>query len=159
MCEDVTALMATLKTERRHAVATLAGLSPAQIRTVISPMTWAPIAVLHHLALDVERWWFQAIVTHDPAAVAYFETNPGGAWSVPDGGDVFSLYDAECEKSDAIISAADLGSTPASWPEYLGPSQTIAQIVLHVIAETATHAGHLDIVREMLDGHQYLVLD
>ncbi len=30
--------------------------------------------------------------------------------------------------------------------------------VLHHLVETATHAGHLDVVRELLDGKQYLVL-
>jgi hypothetical protein len=29
---------------------------------------------------------------------------------------------------------------------------------VHVLVETATHAGHLDAVRELLDGHQYVVL-
>jgi hypothetical protein len=31
-------------------------------------------------------------------------------------------------------------------------------ILLHVIAETACHAGHLDAGRELLDGRQWLVL-
>ena len=30
--------------------------------------------------------------------------------------------------------------------------------MLHMIVETATHAGHLDAVREILDGHQRLVM-
>jgi uncharacterized damage-inducible protein DinB len=152
-------LLAELTGQRRHVMATLNGLSDSQLRTPVPPTTWAPIAVVHHLALDVERWWFQAIVADDAAAWAYFEANPNGAWSVPDGTDVAARYDAECAASDAIISAADLDATPAAWPEFLGPTQTIGEIVLHVISETATHAGQLDIVREMIDGHQHLVLD
>lgn len=151
--------MPKLRAQRHHVVATLEGLSDAQLHTVVPPLTWAPIAALHHLALDVERWWFQAIVANDARALGYFETNPGGAWSVPERIDVFSLYESECEASDAIISAVDLDATPSTWPEFLGPKQTVGQIVLHVTVETATHAGQLDIVREMLDGRQYLVLD
>jgi hypothetical protein len=30
--------------------------------------------------------------------------------------------------------------------------------MLHVITETAVHAGHLDAVRELIDGRQWLVL-
>jgi hypothetical protein len=45
------------------------------------------------------------------------------------------------------------------WLESLEPTQTIGQILLHVTVETATHAGQLDIVREMLDGRQYQVLN
>jgi hypothetical protein len=29
---------------------------------------------------------------------------------------------------------------------------------MHVLVETATHAGQLDAVRELLDGRQYIVL-
>lgn len=32
------------------------------------------------------------------------------------------------------------------------------EILLHVIAETACHSGHLDAVRELLDGRRWLVL-
>jgi hypothetical protein len=31
-------------------------------------------------------------------------------------------------------------------------------VLVHVLVETATHAGHLDAVRELLDGRQYIVL-
>jgi len=30
--------------------------------------------------------------------------------------------------------------------------------VLHVITETATHAGHLDAVRELIDGRTWMIL-
>jgi hypothetical protein len=35
---------------------------------------------------------------------------------------------------------------------------TLAGIMLHVITETAVHAGHLDAVRELIDGRQWIVL-
>ncbi len=140
-------------------VQALEGLSDAQLHTAVPPTTWAPVAAIHHLALDVERWWFQAIVADDPRAWAYFDAHPNGAWSVPQGSDVIHLYEAECAVSDAIIATADLDATPTAWPDFLGPAQTVGEIVLHVLAETATHAGQLDIVRETIDGHQHLVLD
>jgi hypothetical protein len=31
-------------------------------------------------------------------------------------------------------------------------------VILHAMTETATHDRHLDMVRELIDGHQYLVL-
>lgn len=114
---------------------------------------------MHHLALDVERWWFQAIVANDRRAWAYFGANPDGAWAVNDGVDVRALYLAESATSDQIINARDLESTPEAWPDFLGPTQTLGQIVIHVIGETAAHAGQLDIVRETIDGHQHLVMD
>jgi hypothetical protein len=35
---------------------------------------------------------------------------------------------------------------------------TLRDLMLHVIAETACHAGHLDAVRELIDGRAWLVL-
>ena len=35
----------------------------------------------------------------------------------------------------------------------------LREVVLHVITETATHAGHLDAVRELIDGRTWMVLD
>jgi hypothetical protein len=32
-------------------------------------------------------------------------------------------------------------------------------VMLHVLKETATHAGHLDAVAELLDGRQWVVID
>ena len=46
-----------------------------------------------------------------------------------------------------------------SWPDFLGSRETAEEIVLHVITETATHAGQLDVVRESIDGKTWLVLD
>jgi hypothetical protein len=33
----------------------------------------------------------------------------------------------------------------------------VRQIVMHHITETATHAGHLDVVRELIDGSQWVI--
>jgi Protein of unknown function (DUF664) len=152
-------LLAELSRQRQHVKSALGGLSERQLLTVTPPRAWAPLAAMHHLALDVERWWFQAVVANDARAWAYFEANPGGAWSIPDGTDVSALYERECAAGNAIISVADLDGRPAAWPEFLGPARTIGEVVLHVIGETATHAGQLDVVRELIDGHQHLVLD
>jgi hypothetical protein len=39
---------------------------------------------------------------------------------------------------------------PSQWPDWrLGD---LREIILHVITETACHAGHLDAVRELIDG-------
>ncbi|WP_370544393.1 DUF664 domain-containing protein [Frondihabitans sp. VKM Ac-2883] len=40
----------------------------------------------------------------------------------------------------------------------MGPRRSLLATVLHVITETAAHAGHLDIARELIDGRQNLVL-
>lgn len=155
----MSSLLSELRGQRRHVVGTLSQLNETQLHTPVPPTTWAPIAAVHHLALDVERWWFSAIVAGDDEAWTYFDQNPGGAWTVPPGTDVFGLYEAECARSDEIIARSAPDDAAAKWPDFLGRPQTVQEILLHVVTETATHAGQLDVVRESIDGKTWLVLD
>jgi hypothetical protein len=157
--DSLSFLLPHLQAQRRHVRETLLGLTDQQLLTPVPPTTWAPISALHHLALDVERWWFSALLAGDDSAWQYFEQHPGGAWDVPTGADVLALYEAECARSDAVIVSSSPTAPAVRWPDFLGPRQTAEEIVLHVITETATHAGQLDVVRESIDGKTWLVLD
>lgn len=152
-------VLAELRTQRRHVEKAVTGLSLADLTSTHSPVTWTPAAVVHHLALDVERWWFGAIFAGSEEARHYFEEHPGGAWTVPPGTDVFALYAEEQAASDRILTSVEPDAAPAWWPSFLGRQQSVAEIALHVATETATHAGQLDVVRESIDGTQWLVLD
>jgi uncharacterized protein DUF664 len=74
--------------------------------------------------------------------------------------DVFSLYREEITRADAIIAATPLDAAARrrdprwdawGWP---APDETVnlRWIIMHMIEETARHAGHLDTARELLDG-------
>jgi hypothetical protein len=74
---------------------------------------------------------------------------------------VLQGYRRKIERADAIMATASLGAAPAWWPESLFGSwrlDSVREIVLHVITETAAHTGHLDAARELIDGKQHLVL-
>jgi hypothetical protein len=45
------------------------------------------------------------------------------------------------------------------WQEWGIDFPDLRFIMLHVIKETACHAGHLDAARELIDGRQWIVLD
>ena len=68
-------------------------------------------------------------------------------------------YRDEQAASDQVLASVDPLGSPAWWPSFLGPEWNVAQIALHVVTETAAHAGHHDVVRESIDGTQWLVLD
>ena len=66
---------------------------------------------------------------------------------------MIDLYDRAAAHADATIDALDLdtvGSVPW-WPEDRR-EVTLHRVLVHVIAETNRHAGHADIVRELIDG-------
>jgi hypothetical protein len=65
---------------------------------------------------------------------------------------VVGLYRRVWAHADATIEALDLdavGHVPW-WEE--GNQPTLHRILAHVVAETHRHAGHADIVRELVDG-------
>jgi hypothetical protein len=67
--------------------------------------------------------------------------------------EIIGLYHRAWAHSDATIAALALDATGHVpwWPEDRR-DPTLHQVLVHVIAETDRHAGHADIVRELIDG-------
>ena len=140
------------------------GLSDEVLHRAILPSGWTCLGLISHLTIDVECFWFQAVVAGDKVVINHLLNSSDNAWEVNTDVTTESVLDAyrtSIERADEIISSTSLESSPAWWPEDLFGSwriDTVRGIVLHVISETATHAGHLDAARELIDGKQYLVL-
>ena len=65
------------------------------------------------------------------------------------------------EQANQIISSTSPDASPVWWPgDLFGDFRlhTLREIVLHVMTETACHAGHVDAVRELIDGRAWLIL-
>jgi hypothetical protein len=142
----------------------LDGLDDADLRRPVLPTSWSCVGLVHHLAVDVERFWFRAVMADEPQAWASLEQVDGSAWQVPEGtppAQVLALYREEITRADAIIGATALDAPPGRWPnEQFGSFRLVdlRAVLLHVITETACHAGHLDAVRELIDGRTWMVL-
>jgi Protein of unknown function (DUF664) len=67
---------------------------------------------------------------------------------------VFSFYRDQRERANAVLASTPLSSPPRgrAYGEIAGEVSDLRWIVLHIIEETARHAGHLDIARELIDG-------
>jgi hypothetical protein len=115
---------------------------------------------VQHLALDVERFWFRAVLAGETVDLCSGDE----AWSVDaatPAAAVLDTYRDEARRADELLHGLDLGAQPAWWPAEVFadlPVRDVRQTILAVVVETACHAGHLDAVREMLDGRQHLVL-
>jgi hypothetical protein len=131
MTGDTDVLIGFLDSQREHALGILEGLSDEDLRRAILPSDWNCLGTVKHLALDVEHYWIQCIVAGESLD---FFSQPAlldnGAWRV-----------APSETSEEIF---DLN---------------LRFIVLHLIEETACHAGHLDAARELIDGRQWMAFD
>jgi uncharacterized damage-inducible protein DinB len=154
------ALLEALRAQRAHVLAALDGLPDDALRRPVLPSGWTCLGLVQHLALDVERFWFRAVAAGEDVELATGDA----AWRVdPDSpaDAVLDAYRREAELSDAVVSATALDAAPAWWPVEVFadlPQRELRATVLHVLTETACHAGHLDAARELLDGHQNLVL-
>jgi uncharacterized damage-inducible protein DinB len=154
-------LLSSLNAQRRHVLGILADLPDEDLRRPVLPSGWTCLGLVRHLTFDVERFWFRGIVAGEPIDL---EVTDDAIWNVRADQQtpaVLDDYHQEIAHADSIISATAPDAAPAWWPEDLFPGfrlHTLRQIVLHVITETACHAGHLDAVRELIDGRTWLVL-
>jgi hypothetical protein len=157
--DERSALLRQLTAQRAHVLGILEGLSDEALRRPVLPSGWSCLGLVQHLALDVERFWFRSVVAGEQVELP--EGDEG--WRVADAipaGQVFDLYRDETRRADAIIEATPLDAGPSWWPDFFGdlPPRDLRRTILHVLVETATHAGHLDAVRELIDGRTWLVL-
>jgi hypothetical protein len=134
------------------------------LHRAVLPSGWACVSLVQHLTVDVERFWFRAAVAGEREAVEEMMGDGDDGWNVGadvPGREVLEKYRRETERADRIIDDTALDAAPRWWPVHLFGDwrlDSLGDVLLHVITETATHAGHLDAARELIDGRQWLVL-
>ena len=154
-------LLAILARARYFLRNTARGLTDEQAaeRTTVSELCLG--GLIKHVAL-IERQWVSFILD-GPSAMGRWDNGGSGDWS--DGfrmlagetlAGLLEQYAQVASRTDDIVAALpDLDATQplpeAPWFER-GASWSARRVLLHVIAETAQHAGHADIIRETLDG-------
>ncbi|MFF5056377.1 DinB family protein [Micromonospora sp. NPDC000663] len=147
------ALCEFLACQRASVRAILADLDENSLRKSVLPSGWSPLGLVEHLGY-AERHWFQEVFRGVAEPLPWPDDNTPLITSRSPA-QVFGFYSDQCRISDAIIAGASLAAARAArHPEEPLASQTtdLRRIVLHVIEETARHAGHLDVVRELIDG-------
>jgi Protein of unknown function (DUF664) len=160
MSEETSMLLSSLNRQREHVLGSLDGLPGEGLRRAVLPTGWSCLGLVQHLALDVERWWFRGIVGGDRSVLGGYPD----AWQVADdvpADEVLARYRSEVDQANAIIGGTSAAAAPAILPSEIWPSmgtRTVREVMLHVITETACHAGHLDAARELIDGQTWLVL-
>jgi hypothetical protein len=128
------------------------GLSDADAhRAVVATSPLMTVAGLVSHLRWTEQTWFEVAFLGRPADGPQFSEDPKDAEMLVDGLPLAQLldeYDRQCELSNEIIaghSLDDVGKHPDGSP-------SLRWIVMHMLEETARHAGHLDLIRELLDG-------
>jgi hypothetical protein len=149
-----------LRAQRECVLAIVEGLSEQAWHRSVAPTGWTPAGMLEHLG-GAEWHWFQGVVAgkqpelpgeidedqplYDPMSVVFTSDAPSM--------EVTTFYREQCAESEAVLATTPLSALPRGRHD-LGDFQppNVRWVVLHMIEETARHAGHLDLARELLDG-------
>ena len=131
-----------------------AGLANHQLSEAsVPPSTMTLHGLVRHLG-GVERWWFQIqFVGADVPMLYYSDDDPGQDFDSLDGDvdEAFAVWRHECERSRQIVAAAgsldDTGTTRRD-----GEPFSLRWLLVDLIGEYARHCGHVDLLRERLDG-------
>ncbi|MCZ4537516.1 DinB family protein (plasmid) [Gordonia rubripertincta] len=145
-----------LRESRSALVWKLDGLSDYNVRRPLTPHGTNLLGLVKHLS-GCEIGYFGAVFgrpfPHNPPWLT--STTPNvDMWAAPDESraSIIDLYQRACAHSDHTIAKLPLdatGEVPLWTPQ--DRVVTLHQILVHMIAETSRHAGHADIVREIID--------
>lgn len=158
MSETKSELVSALESLNRDVLAKLDGLDDYDLRRPLTPTGTNLLGVVKHLA-SVQAGYFGDVFGRPwPEPMPWM--GPDAAinedlYATPDetSGWVRDLYTASwahAVETFAVTDLDDTGTVPWWPPERRHP--TLRTALIHMTVETARHAGHLDIVRELIDG-------
>ncbi|KPN19364.1 MULTISPECIES: DinB family protein [Arthrobacter] len=136
---------------RASAVYKAQGLSDADAARRVLPSLTTVSGLLRHLA-DVERSWFRERMDgQDGVPSRWSDEDPDGEFRVSESDSLAGIiadYEAACAESREVAAryALDDVARAETCPHNL------RWILVHMVEETGRHCGHLDVVRELLDG-------
>ncbi|MER7836942.1 DinB family protein [Streptomyces sp. NPDC096040] len=134
----------------------LEGLSEYDIRRPLTPTGTSLLGLVKHLA-GAEAWYLGATFGRPFAATALWITGDSepnaDLWARADETreEMAGLYRRACAHADETIDALPLDAV-GHLPGANAKAISLHRVLTHMVAESQRHAGHADIVRELVDG-------
>ncbi|MFD9423931.1 MULTISPECIES: DinB family protein [unclassified Streptomyces] len=127
----------------------LEGLDDEQLRRPMTPSGTNLLGMVKHLA-TVEYGWFCATFARETEEF-WFDTVTEDMAVAPDEttADILAFYGRARAAADLAIRETDLDTTGTSWN---GRTVSMRWVLIHMLEDVVRHAGHMDIVRELIDG-------
>ncbi|MGI4896190.1 MAG: DinB family protein [Janthinobacterium lividum] len=148
--DERTTLTGVLQRQRDLVVWKLQDSADDALRSVATGSGMRPHGVVRHLT-NVERSWLRDIFAGE-AGVAFdwTEDDPDGDWDVPAQVTMAQLltdYVEESHRCDDVVATTESLDVVSA-----RRGVSLRWVLLHLIEETARHLGHLDLLREQVDG-------
>lgn len=143
-------LQASLDRHREVVLWKLGGLDDAQLRRPMTPSGTNLLGLVKHLAW-VEYGWFCETFDRPTEDLPFDPNDPEAdmrAEPHETSADIVALYGRARAAADSAIQDLALEDTGVSW---YGATVSMRWVLIHMIEETARHAGHMDILRELID--------
>ncbi len=129
----------------------LVGLNDEQLRRSMTPSGTNLLGLVKHLA-SVEYGWFCGTFGRESFELAQDPDDDNADMHAAPGestADILAYYDRALLAADQSIDQLDIADSGTAW---FGEKVSLRWVLVHMIIETARHAGHLDITRELIDG-------
>lgn len=158
MDEEISDLLEFLDAQRHAVLEVVDGLDERGMRRALLPSGWTPVGMVAHLC-DAERYWFQWVLTGHMHAAPIWPEGPDA--EARDAFDthlpvavVLDFYRAQTAIFNELLAQTVPGAVPAGipLPSHASIATSVRRVAIHLLEETARHAGHLDAARELADG-------
>jgi len=145
-----------LRRAREDLVRKLDGLNDYDAGRPMTPTGTSLLGLVKHVAI-ASLGYFGPVFDRDPGVdvVALWGDDEEDMWAQPDQtrAGILELFTRAARVSDDTINALEPHSPGLVpwWPPQIRQT-TLRHVLVHMIKETERHAGHADIVRELIDG-------
>ncbi len=127
------------------------GLDDEQLRRPMTPSGTSLLGLVKHMAA-VEYSWFCETFGRETEALPFDDDDENADLRVdPDEttADILAFYGRARAAADKVIDELGVDDLGKAW---WGETVSMRWVLIHMLEETARHAGHMDIVRELIDG-------
>ncbi|MBI4942785.1 MAG: DUF664 domain-containing protein [Actinobacteria bacterium] len=149
------ALVSALRAQQARVTGILDGLDDAALRRPVLSSGWSCLGMVQHLTAMTTFWFGEVVHDRHPDGPVVDEADEFAVPADRTVADVLAAYHRDVPAATTSVAGLPAATPPAWWPEGAWGGwrlTTLEAVLVHVLVETSTHAGHLDAARELLDG-------
>lgn len=144
-------LLVSLDRHRDVVLWKLDGLTDEQLRAPMTPSGTSLLGLVKHLAA-VEYGWFCETFGRETEPLPFDQEDENADLRIDPHettDEVLAFYARARVAADRVIDELDIEDVGTAW---FGDTVSLRWVLIHMVEETARHVGHMDILRELIDG-------